>query len=204
VLEALDRLDLTRNTLVVFTSDNGAHWLPREVEQYQHAAHGPWRGQKADIHEGGHRVPCLIRWPGRVKPGTASAQLACLTDFLATFAELTGTAPPEDAGEDSFSFAHLLLGQPATGRVRQSLVMHSAQGMFAIRRGGWKLIEGLGSGGFTAPARVNPKPGEPEAQLYELYTDPAERTNRAAADPEIAAALRRELTRIQQAGRSLD
>jgi arylsulfatase A-like enzyme len=206
VLGALERLTLAKDTLVVFASDNGAHWLPREVEQYQHAANGPWRGQKADIHEGGHRVPCLIRWPGRVKPGTATAQLACLTDFMATFAELVGTRLPDGAGEDSFSFAHLLLGRRPAGPVRESLVMHSSQGMFAIRRDGWKLVEGLGSGGFTAPARVEPKPGEPGGQLYDLHTDPAEQWNRHAERSEEAARLTRELQEIKssRSSRPLD
>jgi len=202
LLSALDRLGLSRQTVVVFASDNGAHWLPAEVARYRHAANGPWRGQKADIHEGGHRVPCLIRWPGHVSPGTATGQIACLTDFMATFAELVGVALPESAGEDSFSFAHLLLGRRPVGRVRESLVMHSAQGRFAIRRGGWKLIEGLGSGGFTAPASVEPKPGEPNGQLYDLYTDPAESRNRYGEQTEEVARLAHELATVKARGQS--
>lgn len=202
ILETLDRLALVENTLVVFTSDNGAHWLPGEVEQYQHAANGPWRGQKADIHEGGHRVPCIVRWPARVKGGTATGQLACLTDFVATFAEICGVQLAEHAAEDSFSLAHLLLGKLPSRPVRQSLVLHSAQGMFAIRRGGWKWIEGLGSGGFTAPAQTAAEPGGPVGQLYDLYRDPAERENLAAAEPEIVARLQAELAEIQRRGRS--
>lgn len=202
ILKALDRLALAKDTLVVFTSDNGAHWLPREREQYLHAANRPWRGQKADIHEGGHRVPCLVRWPGRVKPGTATAQLACLTDFTATFTELVGSRLPKGAGEDSFSFAHLLLGCRPSGTVRESLIMHSSQGMFAIRRGGWKLIEGLGSGGFTAPAQVEPKPGEPGTQLYDLYSDPAEERNQSDDRPDEVARLSQELAAIKASGKS--
>lgn len=202
ILAALDRLGLARNTLVVFTSDNGAHWLPDEIAQYGHAANGPWRGQKADIHEGGHRVPCLVRWPGRVRPGTATGQLACLTDFFATFAEIIGARVPETAAEDSFSFAHLLLGRRPAQPVRSSLVLHSAQGLYALRRGGWKLVEGLGSGGFTPPARVQPRPGEPTGQLYDLFADPAETTNRHADQPAVVAALRAELEQIRQRGRS--
>lgn len=76
ILRGLDECGLKERTLVVFPSDNGAHWLPAEITRYGHPANGPWRGQKADIHEGGHRVPCLVRWPGRVRPGTATSQLA--------------------------------------------------------------------------------------------------------------------------------
>ncbi len=202
ILAALDRLGLARDTMVVFTSDNGAHWLPGENQQYQHAANGPWRGQKADIHEGGHRVPGLVRWPGRVKPGTVTGHLACLTDFFATVAELVGARLPPDAAEDSFSFAHLLVGRRPAQPVRSSLVMHSGRGLFALRRGGWKLVEGLGSGGFTPPERVQPRPGEPPGQLYDLYTDPAETTNRYAEQPTVVAALRAELEAIRQNGRS--
>jgi arylsulfatase A-like enzyme len=202
ILQALDQLALAENTLVVFTSDNGAHWLPGEVEQYRHAANGSWRGQKADIHEGGHRVPCLIRWPARLKPGTVTGHLACLTDFMATFADLGGVRLPPDAAEDSFSFAHVLLDQAPSGSVRESLVLHSVQGMFALRRGGWKWIEGLGSGGFTAPAKIAPQPGGPVGQLYDLYRDPAERENRAAAEPEVVTRLQAELAEIQRRGRS--
>lgn len=202
ILAALDRLGLADETLVVFTSDNGAHWLPGEIERYGHAANGPWRGQKADIHEGGHRVPCIVRWPGRVQPGTATSHLAGLTDFMATFAELVGAPLPFAAAEDSFSFAHVLLGRPAARPVRTSLIMHSAQGLFAVRRGDSKLIEGLGSGGFTAPAKVRPRDGEPAGQLYDLAIDPSERTNRFALDPESVARLQTELDSVRTRGRS--
>jgi arylsulfatase A-like enzyme len=202
MLRALDRLELTDRTLVIFTSDNGAHWLPREIEQYQHAANGAWRGQKADIHEGGHRVPCIVRWPGRVRGGTVTSQLACLTDFMATFAELLGVSLPEAAAEDSFSFAYLLLGRARPTSRRQSLVLHSSQGMFALRRDGWKLIEGLGSGGFTAPAKLAPRPGGVTGQLYDLFTDPGEKHDRFASEPGRVAALTAELARIRTEGRS--
>lgn len=202
ILDALDRLGLARDTLVVFTSDNGAHWLPGEVQRYGHAANGPWRGQKADIHEGGHRVPCLVRWPGRVKAGTATGHPACLTDFMATFAEITAAPLPRDSAEDSFSFAHLLLGRRPSQPVRTSLIMHSAQGLFAIRRGGWKLVEGLGSGGFTQPATLRAKPGEAGGQLYDLVADPGERINEYAARPGDVARLQAELDTIRGRGRS--
>lgn len=202
VLQTLDRLRLKQKTLVVFTSDNGAHWLPNEVTRYHHAANGPWRGQKADIHEGGHRVPCIVRWPGKTTPATATGQLACLTDFLATFAEITGLDLPRHAAEDSFSFAYLLSGGLPKSPVRPSLVSHSVNGMFAIRRGAWKLIEGLGTGGFTAPATVQPRPGEPAGQLYNLFTDPAETTNRYDRQPTEVAALQAELDAIRNRGHS--
>lgn len=202
VLKTLDRLDLAGRTLVVFTSDNGAHWLPAEVARYHHAANGPWRGQKADIHEGGHRVPCIVRWPGLTRPGTVTGQLACLTDFMATFAEIADAELPRDAAEDSFSFAYLLEGRRPKSAVRQSLVSHAMNGMFAIRRGAWKLVEGLGTGGFTAPAKVQPKPGEPAGQLYNLFTDPAETTNRYAGQPAEVIALETELDAIRNHDRS--
>ncbi len=202
ILAELDRHDLTENTLVLFTSDNGAHWLPRDIQQFGHRANGPWRGQKADIHEGGHRVPFIVRWPGRVPPGSISDQLVCLTDVYATLAEILGHPLSDSEAEDSYSFLPSLTGKPASGPVRHALVSHSGWGMFAIRDGHWKLILGLGSGGFTPPTFRKPGPGEPPGQLYNLADDPAETRNVYADYPEIVDRLQRLLETYKQSGRS--
>jgi arylsulfatase A-like enzyme len=157
---------------------------------------------KSDAWEGGHRMPFIVRWPGRVKAGTVSAQTICFTDLLATFAEICGTTLPEDAGPDSFSFLPVLNGvQPADKPIRAPIVMQagSAASMMMIRSGDWKLIIGLGSGGFTKPSSVKPAPGEPAVQLYNLRTDPAETTNLAVQHPdkvkELLAALQANVKR---------
>ncbi len=202
ILDALDRTGVSGNTLVVFTSDNGAHWLPSDIETYGHRANRPWRGQKADIWEGGHRVPFVVRWPGHVAAGSTSDHPVILTDFMATFAALLGSDLPDDAGEDSFDFLPVLQGKAPQKPLRDALVHHSGDGMFAIRQGGWKLILGRGSGGFTPPRRHEPEPGEPLGQLYNLVDDPAEQHNLYAEEPAVVARLTALLERYQAEGRS--
>ncbi len=202
VLAVLRERGLDRNTLVLLTSDNGAHWLPNEIERTGHRANGPWRGQKSDIFEAGHRVPFIARWPGVIPPGTTSDATLCHVDFTATIAELLGVPLPDDAAEDSFSFLSRLQDRASEAPARRSLVSHSGNGVFAYREGRWKLIEGLGSGGFTPPARVQPGPDGVTGQLYDLRTDPGETRNRWAERPEIVARLAARLKVIREGGRS--
>jgi len=199
VMAALDRLALADDTLLIVTSDNGAHWLPDDIARYQHRANGPWRGQKADIHEGGHRVPFLARWPGRIPAGATSDQLLGHTDLMATLAAVAGASVPDGAGEDSRNLLPALLGEAPPEPLRDGLVHHSLDGMFAIRQGRWKLIDGRGSGGFTPPARVEPGPGEPAGQLYDLEADPGETTDLYAERPDVVERLQRELDRVRGA-----
>jgi arylsulfatase A-like enzyme len=202
VLDALDRLKLRENTIVIFTSDNGAHWLPSDIQQFGHRANGSWRGQKADVWEAGHRVPFIVRWPGRVRPGSTAPQTICLTDMLATFAEVVGEKLPDNSGEDSFSMLPVLLGKAGNRPIRDSVIHHSASGMFAIRAGDWVLIDGLGSGGFTPPRTEKPQPGGPAGQLYHLGDDPQQEKNRYQEQPEVVARLRSLLQKHKESGRT--
>jgi arylsulfatase A len=147
----------------------------------------------------------IVRWPGRVKAGTVSEQTICFTDLLATFAEICGAKLPNDAGSDSFSFLKVLEGaQPADKPIRAPIVMQagSAASMMMIRSGDWKLINELGSGGFTKPSSIKPKPGEPAVQLYHLRTDPAEATNLAAKHPDKVKELLSAMQANVERGRS--
>ena len=182
ILRILEERGLAQHTLVVFTSDNGAHWPPADIQRWDHRANGPWRGMKSDAFEGGHRVPFLVRWPARIKPGGTTEALVCLTDLLATFAEINDIRLPPGAGEDSRSFASVLRDPRRGGR--NDLVHHSIQGVFAVRRGSWKLIEANGSGGWTS-AKV-----ETPAQLYDLASDPSETRNHFDDQPGIVRELR--------------
>jgi arylsulfatase A-like enzyme len=160
------------------------------VKRFGHDSGGGLRGMKADAWEAGHRMPFLARWPRHVKPGTVSDHTLCFTDLLSTFAELTGTDLPEGAGPDSESFFHLLPLEAAGGfPPRAPIVMQSGGGAMMIRDGAWKLIDQLGSGGFSKPKRIQPGPGDPPGQLYNLAADPAERNNLWAKHPEIVARL---------------
>ncbi len=191
VLDALDRFALAHDTLVVFTSDNGCS-PEAKFDELLAKGHNPsaqFRGTKADIFDGGHRVPFLVRWPGRVQPGTTSDQLICLNDLFATCAEMLGKTLPNTAAEDSVSILSALEGRAATP-LREALVHHSINGSFAIRQGHWKLVLCPDSGGWSVP-----RPGSPDAkalppvQLYDLSQDIGETNNVQALHPEIVTRL---------------
>lgn len=202
VLRALDRAKVRDNTLVVFTSDNGAHWLPSDIEAWGHRANGALRGQKSDIWEGGHRIPFIVRWPGTIRAGGTSQELICLTDVLATVAGIVHAPLPRDAAEDSVTLLPVLLGRTLPAPIREAIVHHSGDGTFGIRQGTWKLALGLGSHGFSEPRTVAAAPGGPEGQLYDLATDPGEQHNVWLQHPEIVARLTALLSKYQAEGRS--
>ncbi len=203
VLRALDKADMTENTLVVFASDNGPTWYDADVERFGHDSSGGLRGMKADAWEAGHRIPFVVRWPGRVAAGSLSHQTVSFVDVLATLAAITDFELPDDAAPDSVDFSRVLLGAQSEDQpVRSALALQSGSGLMTIRRGDWKLIDGLGSGGFTQPSRIQPGPGDPAGQLYNLSDDRGELTNLYARRPEIVAELRRLLQEIQDAGRT--
>ncbi|MGS2722613.1 sulfatase family protein [Porticoccus sp. GXU_MW_L64] len=201
LMRALEQAGIDDNTLVIFTSDNGAHWLPSDIKQYGHLANGDLRGQKADIHEGGHRVPFIARWHSRIPAETVSHQPLTLADLMATFARITGQPLEQEAGADSFDLANVFLGT-AEQVERGPMIHHALNGLFAIREGDWKLVEGLGSGGFTQPRTVEPGEGEAPYQLYNLAQDPSEQNNLAAEHPDVVERLVKALDRIRDGGRS--
>lgn len=203
VMAALDKAGLAENTLIVFTSDNGCSPSANFGELARHG-HNPshiFRGMKADIFEGGHRIPFLVRWPAQVKVGSRSDQTLCLTDFMATAADILGAKLPATAGEDSVSILPAMKGQ-ADKPLREATVHHSINGSFSIRQGPWKLELCPGSGGWS-----NPRPGKatkdlPPVQLYNLDSDIGETQNLQAEHPEIVKQLTELLTRYVQSGRS--
>ncbi len=188
IAEALTESNQVNNTLFIITSDNGAYWPAEVRDRFEHQANRPWRGMKADIHEGGHRVPLIARWPGEIAPNTTTDALVVHTDFFVTLADLTGT---QHQGEDSFSILPILSG--GTG-IRPDAVHQSFGGMLAYRKGPWKLIDGQGSGGFT---NVSVPADAPPRQLYNLDEDPAETTNQYELYPEIAASLLQSLDSLR-------
>ena len=155
---------------------------------------------KADAWECGHRMPFIVRWPGKVKPNTVNNRLICFTDLLATFGELVGAKLSQDDGPDSFSFYKTLLGKSQPDR--PTLVMKSGSGAMTARQGPWKLITQLGSGGFSKPSRVKPTRGGPAGQLYNLDEDLGELKNLYAQKPDVVARIAAELERIQSTGTS--
>ncbi|HRE82686.1 MAG TPA: arylsulfatase [Opitutaceae bacterium] len=205
VMAALRRAQIDENTLVIFTADNGCSAVPAKAAELEknhgHFSSAQFRGFKADLWEGGHRVPFLVRWPARVRAGSVSDHIACLTDLLATAAEIVEAPVPGDAGEDSTSFLPTLLGRPQSPR--PPVVHHSISGHFAIREGNLKLLLARGSGGWSSPTEAEAEKLQlPAVQLYDLATDPGERTNLAATRPEEVARLSLLLARIVSNGRS--
>jgi arylsulfatase A-like enzyme len=191
VLGAIEKSGQAANTLVVFTSDNGcAPYIGVEkLEKQGHFPSGGYRGYKADIWEGGHRVPFIVRWPAQVKAGTTTAQTVCLTDLMATCAEITGAKIPDNAGEDSVSNLPILTGS-AKAPVREATVHHSINGSFSIRQGDWKLELCPSSGGWSAPQPGSKQAAAlPPVQLYNIAKDPFETTNVQAENPEVARKL---------------
>lgn len=205
ILDTLDRLQLAENTLIIFTSDNGCS--PRaDFPALEAKGHDPsyiYRGHKADIFEGGHRIPFIIRWPAQVPAGRTCASTLCLTDLMATCAEMLQVEYPADAAEDSFSFLSLLLEPESDEGIRPHTIHHSVNGSFAIRQGKWKLVCCPGSGGWSPP-----KPGSqgiiglPPFQLYDLENDPQETNNLYEQHPEIVKAMTLALLTVIENGRS--
>jgi len=178
VLNALERKGFSDNTLVIFTADNGAaHYVgAAEMIEQGHYPSYLYRGYKADIYEGGHRVPFVAQWPGKIESGAVSDEIICLTDLLATCAAIVGTKIPADAGEDSYNVLPALLGETTKGPIREATVHHSMRGTFAIRQGKWKLVLDSASGGY-ATLSSTPDPDFPPVQLYDLESDIAESKN---------------------------
>lgn len=211
---ALEARGLAGNTLLIFTADNGHNPFIQLEALLEHGHHpsGPYRGYKWDIWDGGHHEPFLIRWPGKVQPGSICPDMICLSDLMATSAEILGTKLPDNAGEDSVSFLPDLLGT-ARGPVRKALVHQGGAGGLAIREGRWKLECCPGSNGQPGPPNIIPikdhwtdaearKMGLPPVQLYDMEADVGETNNVEAAHPEIVARLMKLLEKYITDGRS--
>ena len=210
LMAALDRLGLAEDTLVLFTSDNGpevtsAYHMRKD---HEHDGARPWRGVKRDQWEGGHRVPTIARWPGRIRPGTTTDQTFCLTDLMASIATLVGYPLPNGAAEDSFDFSPLLRGAHDGTPIREFTLHQTNRLDLAIRRGHWKYLDHAGSGGndYSRPqlAGFAIDDGAPDApaQLFNLADDPGETKNLYFEEPETAAALKAQLDSLAAAGRS--
>lgn len=192
VLTALNDADMADDTLLIFTSDNGPAWRDGDIERFGHRSAGNYRGMKSDAWEGGHRMPMIVRWPGHVEKNSISDQLVCFTDFLATFASVIGVQLPSEDSRDSIDFLPALSGDVVEAKsLRNQFVMRagSLPSMMTIRQGDWKLITQLGSGGFSKPKYIEPVPGGPVGQLYNLANDPGEVTNLYLRHPDVVSRL---------------
>jgi arylsulfatase A len=200
MLRAIDETGIAGETLVIFTADNGhSHYTGwQDLVAAGHHPSGPYRGHKGDIWEGGHRVPLVVRWPGRVTADSTSDHLVCLTDVFATCAEIVEAGLPPDGAEDSLSFFAALTGQeqPA-GSVRTSVIHHSNFGEFAYREGPWKLVLRM-SGPTLERSRGKPT----VAELYNLDSDIAEKNDLTDRHPEIVSRMMERLSELVERGAS--
>lgn len=207
VLKKLDELKIADNTIVIFTSDNGSymyrypafsddHVSDETIQGFaanNHTANGVFRGTKADIYDAGHHVPFFVRWPETLEAGKTVTNTVCLTDIFATLSEIVKAPKPDGSAEDSYSF-NALLGDNSAEYSRAPVIHHSVGGMFAIRKGDWKLVLGNGSGGRELPRGKNFQ--EPY-QLYNMKEDVGETNDVISKHPEIAAELEKECLTIK-------
>jgi arylsulfatase A len=218
VLSALARTGVAKNTLVIFTSDNGPECVEVDpgayarIRLYDHWSMDGLRGVKRDTWEGGHRVAFLARWPGHISAGATSAETICHVDLMATFATMLGTKLPSHAGEDSCSVLPALLGKKLKHPIREATVLHGGNGSFAIRQGDWVLIDapsgdcnggrkGRGEPDWLKQERgytTDDLPGE----LYNLRDDLAQLRNLYAEKPEVVRQLKALLEKYKVQGRS--
>ncbi|MCM4155781.1 arylsulfatase [Gramella sp. AN32] len=206
IREELKKQGISENTLLVFTSDNGCS--PKaDFEELAKVDHDPsyvFRGTKADIFEGGHRVPFIVEWPAKALKNSVSEKTICTTDFFATCAELTEYEIPDTEAEDSYSMLPLITGENDAD-IREYTVHHSINGSFAIRQGDWKLNLCPGSGGWSYPRPQDIKQQNldlPPMQLYNLKENIEETHNLIAEYAEKAAELKAALKKIILDGRS--
>jgi arylsulfatase A len=203
VLTALDEHGLTQNSLVFMSSDNGPETgYAERFRQYQHASNAAFKGGKRDIYEGGHRVPFVMRWPAVIQAGRICDEPVSQVDLLATCADIVGATLPANAGEDSFSLWPVMQNEEFPQPVRGPLIHHSSSGHFAIREGRWKLNLFRGSGGSLKPKFIQPKPGEPPFELYDMQQDWRESTNVYDQHPDVVERLMTRATSIVREGRS--
>ena len=202
---ALAENGISDNTILIFTSDNGCSPMANfeELAGFGHDPSHIYRGHKADIFEGGHRVPFLVRWPEKIAANSKSDETICLTDLLATCAAVVQDTLRDNEGEDSYNLLPALLQDSYSPPLRDATVHHSINGSYSIRQGKWKLIFCPGSGGWSAPKpAVADSLGLPPLQLYDLEQDPAEEQNLYAQNPEVVAKLTTLMENYIRNGRS--
>ena len=200
---ALTQTGQLSNTLLVFTSDNGCSKAAniKSLAAQGHIVSAHLRGSKADLWDGGHRLPFIVSWPGKITPGTICDQLICHTDLFASLAELTHQRLPPTAAEDSVSFIPALKGQKIKS-TRHGVIHHSVSGHFAYRSGRWKLLLAKGSGGWTSPKESEMPKTAATLQLYDMHSDIGETTSLHEQEPEVVQKLLAQLKTDIKRGRS--
>ncbi|MBK1829922.1 arylsulfatase [Verrucomicrobiaceae bacterium R5-34] len=210
-IDLMKELNIDDETIILFNADNGAEFMHVAWmrEDHNHDASGGYRGMKRDAWEGGHRVPFIVRWPGRIPKGQVSDQMTNTTDIFATLASIVGFELPDEAATDSFDMLPAMIGtQDQAQSIRPHLLTQSFRGEFQIRQGDWKYLDHQGSGGNPYHSRLLSKYAleekEPDApgQLYNLKTDPGETTNLYYKEAAKRKELQALLEKLKKSGRS--
>ena len=198
LLDHLKNLGLEEDTIVVFASDNGPYWKQPYIDEFNHRAAGELRGMKGDIYDGGHRIPHIVRWPGKIKAGSTNDIPNTLASFYSTIADLLNL---DSSAIDSHSIFSQLVSDSKKETYR-SIIHHSSEGHYSIRQGDWKMIEKLGSGGFSLPKTIEPKPGVGQERLYNMREDLSEQINLAEDYPKIIDEMKYQLDSIRSISRN--
>jgi arylsulfatase A len=203
VLAALEKNGFAKNTLVLFSADNGPEqYAYARIQNFQHRSSGELRGVKRDIWEGGHRVPMIVRWPGVVKPGTVTDGLMSQIDVMATVASIVGYKLPATAADDSHDQLKLWTGQG--GGARRTIIHNTNKDHYAAREGSWVLINAKSGAVTKVPPwfdqENNYPPNDGDVALYDLAKDLPQRHNLAAQHPEKVAQLQALLAKTRAAG----
>ncbi|WP_205600156.1 MULTISPECIES: sulfatase family protein [Sphingobacterium] len=207
IMVLLGELNIDKNTLIVFTSDNG--FAPaadlEEALRLGHQPSGIYRGTKSDIYEGGHRVPFIMNWPAQIAAGSVSDKMVSHTDFMSTCADIMGVKLQDNEAVDSYSILPLMKPDVGKHYLRDHVILHSGDGVFAIRKGEWKLIFGAGSGGWSYPTAKDLEGVKlPDLQLYNMCIDPSETKNLVDSHPKTVAVLTELLRQYITDGRSTE
>jgi len=202
VMDVLKESGLADNTIVIFTADNGAEKVAFErIEKFDQWSSGEFRGLKRDIYEGGHRVPFIVSWPGKVEAGSRSDEVVSQVDFAATFAEITGHKLGNDVAMDSYNLLPVLNGEDYKKPLRVATVQNTNKGQFALRQGDWVLIDshtGSSSGepkAYLEHFGLKTYPKETAGLLFNLKEDPRQSKNLSDRHPERVSSMRELLKR---------
>jgi arylsulfatase A-like enzyme len=202
ILQVLEEKGLAENTIVVFSADNGPEKYAYDRQKnYGHWSSGPLRGLKRDIWEGGHRVPFLIRWPGKIKPASVSDETISQVDLAATFASLIGYELDSTEAIDSYNLNPLLKGKKYDRPLRKATVQNTNDRAFALRQGDWVFIDAKTGEHSKSPEWFNRERGygieETAGLLYDLKNDPAQHQNLYTSHPEKVAEMKALLERYK-------
>ncbi|HPC98318.1 MAG TPA: arylsulfatase [Bacteroidales bacterium] len=204
LLNVIEETGESKNTIIIFTSDNGtAPWADIETLKAKgHQTSYIYRGHKADLYEGGHRVPCIIKWPAGIRKPHIVDQTVCLNDFYATLAAVTKYKIAGNEAEDSYNLLPAIIDKDYNKIIREATVHQSVNGNLAVRKGDWKLLMTPGSGGWSYPRPGKEEEGLPPVQLFNMKEDPSEQKNLQAEHPEIVKELTELLRKYIDEGRS--